>query len=403
MAVRTAFLTNFVPPYRIKLLTALGARLGDFRIFVSTKMEADRPWKPDYGTLDVVVQKSKTFERHRRHPNGCDQHLFIHFPYDTLGQLRRFAPQVVISGELGLRTLQASIYRLFRPGTRLIVWATLSEQTERGWGIVRQLLRRFILSVADGVVCNGDSGARYIAGFGFPARRTFIVNQPVDVDMFAALPPERSEPTARRLLFSGRLIPIKAVLELQAACCRWAVAHPERTLELIWLGDGELRSQLEATSAPPNFKQVFYGNRPYKDLPTVYELAGALVLPSLLDEWGLVVNEAMTSGLVVLGSIYSQAVTEMVRDGETGWLLDPLRPETIEQCLDSLFATPIEVLNGMRAAARRRALEITPEKAAAALAAAIQTVLPAATRTGQVVATAGTVAADAPPSSRSVA
>src|SRR5262249_26695672 len=106
---------------------------------------------------------------------------------------------------------------------------------------------------------------------------------------------------------------------------------------------------------------------------------------------------------VVLGSIYSQAVTEMVRDGETGWLLDPLRPETIEQCLDSLFATSVEALNGMRAAARRRALEITPEKAAATLAAAIQTVLPAAASTGQVVSATGAVAADAPPSSQSVA
>ena len=65
MAVRTAFLTNFVPPYRVKLLTALRDRVGEFRIFVSTKMEADRPWQPDYGTLDVVLQKSKTFERKR--------------------------------------------------------------------------------------------------------------------------------------------------------------------------------------------------------------------------------------------------------------------------------------------------------------------------------------------------
>jgi hypothetical protein len=402
MAVRTAFLTNFVPPYRIKLLSALRDRLGEFRIFVSTRMEADRPWQPDYGTLDVVVQKSKTFERNRRHPNGCDQHLFIHFPYDTLSQLGRFAPQVVISSEFGLRTLQAALYRLFRPGTRLIVWATLSEQTERGWGIARQLLRRFILWIADGVICNGNSGARYIASFGFTASRTFIVNQPVDVDMFAALPPERSEATARRLLFSGRLLAIKAVLELQAACVRWAAVHPDRTLELVWLGDGDLRLQLEATQVPPNFRQVFHGSKPYAELPGIYETAGALILPSLLDEWGLVVNEAMASGLIVLGSIYSQAVTEMVREGETGWLVDPLRPETIERSLDHLFATSLDALNEMRGAARRRALEITPEKAAATIAAAVQAVLPAGLRNQQSRA-ADAAPQDTPPASRSVA
>jgi hypothetical protein len=351
-------------------------------------MEADRPWVPDYGTLDVVVQKSKTFERNRRHPNGCDQHLFIHFPYDTLSQLGGFAPQVVISSELGLRSFQAALYRLFRRRTRLIVWATLSEQTERGWGIARQLLRRFILSIADGVICNGNSGARYIASFGFPASRTFIVNQPVDVDMFAVLPAERPAATARRLLFSGRLLSIKAVLELQEACIHWAAIHPGNRLELVWLGDGDLRPQLEAMPTPPNLKQVFHGSKAYDALPAVYEAAGALILPSLLDEWGLVVNEAMASGLVVLGSIYSQAVTELVRDGETGWLIDPLRPKTIEQALDRLFATPVEVLNQMRAAARRRALEITPEGAAAAIAAAVQAVLPTAVR-GQEARAAG--------------
>jgi glycosyltransferase involved in cell wall biosynthesis len=403
MVVRTAFLTNFVPPYRVKLLTALRERLGVFRIFVSTTMEADRPWRPDCGTLDVVVQKSKTFQRVRHHPNGCDQYLYIHFPYDTLNQLRHFAPQVVISSEFGLRTFQAAIYRLFRPSSRLVIWATLSEQTERGWGIVRQLLRKTILLIADGVICNGASGARYIANFGFRSDRIFVINQPVDVSMFAVLPAERSDIRARRLLFSGRLIPIKAVLQLQAACSRWAMAHPEQTIELVWLGDGELRPQLEATSVPPNFKQVFHGNKPYEDLPQVYESAGALVLPSLLDEWGLVVNEAMTSGLVVLGSIYSQAVTEMVRDNDTGWLLDPLRPETIDQCLDRLFATPVETLNQMRAAARRRALEITPERAAAQLAAAIEAVLPIRARKLQVPDAERGGSTDVSPSSQPVA
>jgi hypothetical protein len=34
-----------------------------------------------------------------------------------------------------------------------------------------------------------------------------------------------------------------------------------------------------------------------------------------MDEWGLVANEAAASGLVVLGSTYSEAAIEMVR----GW------------------------------------------------------------------------------------
>jgi len=367
MTIRTALLTNFVPPYRLPLLHALRDYVGDFKVFVSTQMEGDRPWIPDTGTLKVVQQKTKTFTRARKHPSGFSLQMFIHFPYDTLAQLWRYKPEVVISSELGLRTLQAAIHRALHPASRLIVWATLSEETEKGWGITRRMLRRFILGIADAVICNGNSGARYIGSMGFPADRTVIINQPIDVDMFVALPIDRKPEIARRLMFSGRLIPAKAVVELQAAIARWAKADPSRKIELVWVGDGELRTQLEHADLPSNFTQTFHGNKPYAALPGIYQDCGALILPSLMDEWGLVVNEAMASGLVVLGSIYSQAAIEMVRHGENGWLIDPLDRASMDAALDELYAAPLEKLASMRIAARERALQITPQGAAARL------------------------------------
>jgi len=374
MVIRTALLTNFIAPYRLPLLEALQDYVGDLKVFVSTRMERDRPWAPDSGTLVVVQQKTKTFIREKRHPAGFNLQMFIHFPYDTLMQLWRYAPEVVISGEFGLRTLQAAIHRILHPSSRLIVWATLSEETEKGWGIRRRMLRRAILRIADAVICNGNSGARYIGSFGFPTDRTIIINQPVDVDMFASLPPDREAEIARRLIFSGRLIPAKAVVELQTAIAKWAVANPARKVEMVWLGDGELRERLEQAELPENFTQLFHGNKAYADLPDIYRTCGALILPSLMDEWGLVVNEAMASGLVVLGSVHSQAAIELIQDSQNGWLIDPLRVGSIEAALDELFNAPLEKLTDMRVAARQRALQITPRKAAACFYSAINMV-----------------------------
>jgi len=369
---RIALLTNFIPPYRVKLLESLRQRAGSLKVFVSVGMETDRPWAADSGSLDIVPQRTLTIPGLRRHPSGFTQKLFVHFPYDTLVRLWRYAPDVVISSELGLRTLQAALYRLLVPSSRLIVWATLSEQTERGWGPVRRRLRRFILGIADGVICNGQSGRRYITSFGFPSDRVTIVNQPIDVDMFAGTPLSRDAAKARRLLFSGRLIPLKAVVQMQAALAAWARRNPQEKLELVWVGDGELRDVLERTALPDNFTQVFVGNQAYSALPALYADCGVLILPSLIDEWGLVVNEAMVSGLVVIGSIYSQAVNEMVQDHENGWLIDPLQPGSIERALDLLFTTPPETLTAMREAARKRALTITPDSAADRIHAALK-------------------------------
>ena len=74
-------------------------------------------------------------------------------------------------------------------------------------------------------------------------------------------------------------------------------------------------------------------------------------------------NEAMAAGLPVLGSIYSQAVEELVQDGENGWVFDPLTEASTLAALDRVFATPPEHLAAMRQAARRRVRDLTPAAA----------------------------------------
>jgi glycosyltransferase involved in cell wall biosynthesis len=92
---------------------------------------------------------------------------------------------------------------------------------------------------------------------------------------------------------------------------------------LVLLGDGELRAQLEGLAqkldltvdspdlklnsyklnTPPNGGLVvFAGFRQIDELPAFYAGAGAFVHPAWEEPWGLVINEAMASGLPVLSS-----------------------------------------------------------------------------------------------------
>jgi hypothetical protein len=82
---RLALLTNIIPPYRIPLFRELSGRVSSMRIFISTPMEVDRPWRPDTGGLDVVLQRCMTRRRTSPHPHGFVERLSTHFPYDTLG------------------------------------------------------------------------------------------------------------------------------------------------------------------------------------------------------------------------------------------------------------------------------------------------------------------------------
>ena len=96
-----------------------------------------------------------------------------------------------------------------------------------------------------------------------------------------------------------------------------------------------------------------------------------LVLPTLADEWGVVVNEAMSAGLPVLGSVYSQAVEELVEDGHTGWTFAPDRPESLDAALTSALRTSSTDLARMGEAARQRAASLAPLHVAEAIAQAV--------------------------------
>ena len=67
----------------------------------------------------------------------------------------------------------------------------------------------------------------------------------------------------------------------------------------------------------------FEGFRQYGELPGYYAGAGAFVHPAHEEPWGLVVNEAMASGLPVLVSRRCGCAGDLVAEGENGFLLDP--------------------------------------------------------------------------------
>jgi glycosyltransferase involved in cell wall biosynthesis len=371
-SARIALLTNFLPPYRIPTFEALAGRVGSFRILLSTSMETNRYWKPDFGALDVRIQKSVTRERIWSHPNGFTETLYTHYPYDTLSQLGDYRPSVVLSGEFGFRTLTAVIYRVLRRRSRLIIWATLSEHSEQSRGWRRKALRRVFLRFADAVLVNGRSGAKYITSIGYSRKRVFLLPQTTEVSAFARVPVCRFGEAAHRILIVGNLVERKNIGGFLSILGLWCKAHPERNVEVFIAGDGPERKQIESNPRGQNLTVRLLGNVPYPDLPRVYEQGGALAFPTLADEWGLVVNEAMAAGLPVLGSLYSQAVEDLVLDGENGWVFHPDQPEEVYMKLDRFFSTSEHDLNCIRSRARETALQFTPERMADGIVNAIR-------------------------------
>jgi glycosyltransferase involved in cell wall biosynthesis len=369
-------LTNVIPPYYIPVFRHLRASLETLRIFVSTPMEPNRDWKPDWGDLPVTVQRSWSYETHWTHDQGFRDVVWRHMPYDTLPLLMRERPDVVIPIQLGFRTLQAAAYRKLFPKSRLIIWTGLSEHTERGLPAWRTMQRKALLRAADAVLVNGTSGECYLRSLGVPREKIFLEPYCAEISAQLRLPLEREPGVARRLLYVGQLIVRKGLEPFLAVLSDWMRKHPGEQCEFWIAGDGPLRAQLERFSAPAQLRLRFLGSVAYEKLPQVYAQGGIYVFPTLADEWGVVVNEALAAGLPVLGSVYSQAVEELVQDGVTGWTFRPDHREEIYSALDRAMTVAEKRLDRMRRAGRERIRSLTPEYGARCFLAAIENVRP---------------------------
>jgi glycosyltransferase involved in cell wall biosynthesis len=355
-------LTNFVAPYRIPMLEAVAQRVGDLRIWVSTLMEANRPWRPESGMLQVEVQRCLTVKHRSRHPHGYVEQQLVHIPYDTISRLRHQRPDVVVSAEFGARTAQALLY-CAATATPSVVWATVSESSEKGRGPARRFLRRTLLPRADAVLVNGRSGARYVRELGARPERIVTVPQTSGLPDIRVTEVPGSE-HERRLLYVGQLIERKGIVPFVTALARWGGRHPGDKVTLELVGEGPEAARLAQVPVPENVTVRWCGELPYEQMAQAYSRARLFVFPTLADEWGLVVNEAMAAGVPVLGSIYSQAVEELIEDGVSGWVFRPNDPESVDDALDRALCVEASQLALMRAAARQTVKGLSPELAA---------------------------------------
>ena len=169
-----------------------------------------------------------------------------------------------------MRSLQAALYRKFHPKTRLVLWATISEYSEKGRGWLRHQLRRVLLPQADAVLVNGDSGKRYIRNFDISSEKIFFAPYTTNISPFLAIPLSKESHQVYRLLSVGQLVERKGLLPFMTTLVKWGENHPEQNLEFWIVGRGTLRETLAAQPLPENVKVKFLGNIEYQKLPEVY-------------------------------------------------------------------------------------------------------------------------------------
>jgi glycosyltransferase involved in cell wall biosynthesis len=175
-----------------------------------------------------------------------------------------------------------------------------------------------------------------------------------DQTVFVNCPTDRSDRESHRIVYVGELTPRSGVLDFLSSAANWADANPAVPVEIVWLGDGDLRGILQAQPLPGNLRQSFHQIPDAAGLAAIFAQCGLMVVPYLTDLPFSWVPEAMAAGLPVLGSTRSSSVRGTVTPDQTGWLFDPAREEQMASALSRALTASANQLNTMRMAARTR-------------------------------------------------
>jgi glycosyltransferase involved in cell wall biosynthesis len=186
-----------------------------------------------------------------------------------------------------------------------------------------------------------------------PPEKLRVIPYGADAQRFFPSPEDPTADVQRRgglrSLFVGQICQRKGISYLLRAYQAFASAGTQLRLVGEILGDPE-------SFAPYRHLFEHIPHVPQQELADIYRQSDVFVFPSLIEGLGLVVLEAMASGLPVITT--PNGPGDIVRDGVDGFVVPIRDPEAIIEKLEYLRANPERRIE-MGRNARRRALEFT--------------------------------------------
>jgi glycosyltransferase involved in cell wall biosynthesis len=277
-------------------------------------------------------------------------------------------------------------------GTPVIVMSE-SQTDDAPRSFLREAVKRRVVSQFNAALVGGPTHADYAEYLGIPRDRIHYGYNAVDNDHFTRGAAEaRLNATAvrarhglpeRYVLASSRFVSKKNLPSLVTA---YSVARQRavNAPDLVILGDGPERPSIEQAISRAGLHAHVHlpGFRGYQDLPDFYGLAEAFVHVSTAEQWGLVINEAMASGVPVIASDMCGAARTVLSDGVSGIITRTDTP-AIANAFSRLFCMSSDGRTAMGRAATDAIADWGPERFGSGLMKAVESAM-AAPRRGPV-------------------
>lgn len=206
---------------------------------------------------------------------------------------------------------------------------------------IRRLIRAWVLKHIDGLVLTGERVKEWYAAhypdlqcivFPILQEETLFRRRLENVLPLSGFLADKFGLTNKKIfMYVGRFVAVKNLPFLLQAFARYCLVHPETVLVMV--GEGEQKSVLEQLASRLGIRSqvCFVGHYEDDELLAWYNIGQVLVLPSVYEPFGCVVNEALLGGLYVLAS------TEVGSNGllseTSGRVFSLSSTDSLEACL----------------------------------------------------------------------
>lgn len=266
----------------------------------------------------------------------------IPFTHGLLRTIWKINPDVLITEGFFQWTPLVILYSILRHKPVFMGYERTCH-TERNAGFIKKMHRKLTDVFIKGYLVNGSETVKYLKSLGISQNKIFVGGMNADSDgLVNAIKrfPKEEKIQFRKCyqhqnglvyLFSGQIVERKGVKYLLEAWTQHIKKHPNDTLVLIGYGDlyDKFKKQYAGESS------IFLEGRvEYDNVYKYYAIADVFVLPTIEDNWSLVIPEAMACGLPVATSIYNGCYPELVKKDINGITFDTFKKGSIVEALD---------------------------------------------------------------------
>ena len=235
--------------------------------------------------------------------------------------LNNLNPEVVIlSGWDAIPSLYALLWALKNNKPTVVI--SESQEFDFKRSRIKELGKKLLLKLIDSAFVGGVNQSDYLIKLGFNKERIFLGCDVVDNDFFFQSNEADNKKIISQLPKNFFMTSCRFVEKKNLSFLIKVFEKFQRKVEdwlLVLVGDGPLKEDLIEFSNQLNIseKVVFTGYQEYESIRSIYNSASCFVLPSITEQWGLVINEALASGLPVLCSKRAGCAPNLIENNQT--------------------------------------------------------------------------------------